>query len=153
MRRKWLVMTALAGAILTFASRPDVMPNTMPAGLAKSADQVGQVEQARWFVVRFDAGGGRTTMGTMGTTAIAIDRGGVGTGAGRGKLSSARESSPWPCRAQGQFFSWPSEFSRKSPRPTKRADIWPAVAYPLSRSRAWWPPSAPRSAHLSSTIA
>jgi len=48
MRTKWLVMTALAGAILTFASRADAMTNTVPAGLAKSADQVGQVEQVRW---------------------------------------------------------------------------------------------------------
>ena len=48
MRTKWLVMTALAGALLTFASHADAMSNTMPAGLAKAADQVGQVEQARW---------------------------------------------------------------------------------------------------------
>jgi hypothetical protein len=48
MRTKWLVMTALAGAILTFAPRANAMINTMPAGLTKSADQVGQVEQARW---------------------------------------------------------------------------------------------------------
>jgi hypothetical protein len=48
MHTKWLVMTALAGAILTFASSANAMTNTMPAGLAKSADQVGQVEQARW---------------------------------------------------------------------------------------------------------
>jgi hypothetical protein len=48
MRTKWLVMTALAGATLTFASGANAMTNTMPAGLAKSADQVGQVEQARW---------------------------------------------------------------------------------------------------------
>ena len=48
MHTKWLVMTALAGAVLTFAPRADAMTNTMPAGLAKSADQVGQVEQARW---------------------------------------------------------------------------------------------------------
>lgn len=53
MRIKWLVMTALAGAILTFASRADAMLNTMPAGLAKSADQVGQVEQARWVCGAF----------------------------------------------------------------------------------------------------
>jgi hypothetical protein len=48
MRTKWLVMTALAGATLTFASGANAMANTMPAGLAKSADQVGQVEQVRW---------------------------------------------------------------------------------------------------------
>ena len=48
MHAKWLVMTTLTAAILTFASRADAMTNTMPAGLAKSADQVGQIEQARW---------------------------------------------------------------------------------------------------------
>jgi hypothetical protein len=48
MPTKWLVMTALSGAILTFASGADAMINATPAGLAKSADQVGQVEQARW---------------------------------------------------------------------------------------------------------
>jgi hypothetical protein len=48
MRTKWLVMTALAGAILTFAPRANAMTTAMPAGLTKSADQVGQVEQARW---------------------------------------------------------------------------------------------------------
>jgi hypothetical protein len=48
MRTKWLVMRALAGATLTFASGANAMTNTLPAGLAKSADQVGQVEQARW---------------------------------------------------------------------------------------------------------
>jgi len=41
-------MTALAGATLTFASGANAMTNTMPAGLVKSADQVGQVEQVRW---------------------------------------------------------------------------------------------------------
>jgi hypothetical protein len=71
----------------------------------------------------------------------------------------ARESSPWPCRAQGQFFSRSSPAnhlsllsgrdlrSATSPAaflPAKaiafrrsRADIWPAFAYPLARSRAW----------------
>ena len=48
MHAKWLVMTALSGAILTFASRADTMTNTMPVGLAKSADPVGRVEQTRW---------------------------------------------------------------------------------------------------------
>jgi hypothetical protein len=48
MQTKGLVMTALAGAILTFAFRADAMTNTMPAGLAKSAAEIGQVEQARW---------------------------------------------------------------------------------------------------------
>jgi hypothetical protein len=48
MRTKWLAMTTLGGAMLTFASGANAMTNTMPAGLAKSADQVGHVEQARW---------------------------------------------------------------------------------------------------------
>jgi hypothetical protein len=48
MQNRWLVMAALAGAIFTLAPRADAMTNTMPAGLAKSADQVAQVEQARW---------------------------------------------------------------------------------------------------------
>ena len=47
MPTKSLMMTALAGAILAFAFPAGAMTNTMPAGLAKSADQVGQVEQAR----------------------------------------------------------------------------------------------------------
>jgi hypothetical protein len=53
MPTKSLMMTALAGAILAFASPAGAMTNTMPAGLAKSADQVGQVEQARMVCGRF----------------------------------------------------------------------------------------------------
>lgn len=48
MHAKWLAMTALAGATLIFAPGANAMTNTMPAGLAKSADAIGQVEQARW---------------------------------------------------------------------------------------------------------
>ena len=49
MRTKWLVMTALAGTIVIFASGANAMTNTMPAGLAKSADQIGSVEQAYYY--------------------------------------------------------------------------------------------------------
>src|SRR5215470_12077528 len=105
MRTKWLVMTALAGATLTFASGANAMTNTMPAGLAKSADQIGQIEQARWVCGPFRCWWRPNYYGYTGTTAIAIDRGGVGTGAGgTDKLSSAAtDSSHWPCLAQGQF--------------------------------------------------
>jgi hypothetical protein len=47
MPTKCLVMMALTGAILTFASGADAMTNTIAAGLAKSGDQVDQLQQAR----------------------------------------------------------------------------------------------------------
>jgi hypothetical protein len=56
-------------------------------------------------------------MGTTGT----IDRGG-GTEAGTDKLSRAlTDTSPWPCRAQGQLFL-PAfgDSPRESPQPVER---------------------------------
>jgi hypothetical protein len=47
MHTKWLAMTTLAGGILTLASQAGAMTNAIPAGLTKSVDQVGQVEQTR----------------------------------------------------------------------------------------------------------
>lgn len=70
-------------------------------------------------MARFDAGGGRTTTGITGTTAIVIDRGGVGTGAGGTSARDTIITLHLALPNAGPVFCQPSG------SPSNRAYKWP----------------------------